>query len=744
MSLQVWLPLNGNLNNQGVGTATVSGTATYTTSRSKVVPNSLNTSNQITINVPSIADKNICTFAFWAYVESASVTANWTLVARMNDKGTNSGSHMRFEVCPKTYGNGVYCFSNHNNANYGLTNGSITSPAGGYYDQWVHFCFTSDGKTFTRYMNGKKIGTCDYNGPAVFSGDFVLANNHLCLKQDVRIYDHCLSTKEVHELSKGLCLHYKLSRSCTNLVRYNSSVTIADGGTVSLVSGEYPCAYSFKATGGRKRFYIQTTNVWKAGVTYTYSFFAKADSSVNVQLSRSLVDFGGLHSLSTNWVRYSGVIKSTATVDGGTLSITTDNTSSTVTIALIKLEEGEHVTPWVPNIGDDLYSQLGYNEIDKTLLAKSLYQGATFNGSDTSRSGLTKTLNPDGSYKYKFSYTGTGSNNWYSIDFSPFTFTAGQTYHYVCKVRCNSGNIGWYMRAARCYNDYAASSVNTTAVGKGWVEYHLSTVVPSTLSGTASTTPSPRLEFFTGSMSTSGTVYTLDVDIKDCRIYTNADYINQKGIEYDCSGFGNHGLVAGDIKGNGDTPRFTGSSVFNGTDTFILAPLGAAHPTDAITVSAWIYHNSDTDKRVVTCNEGGGWNFEGNPIQVPIYINGGYRICVGTKKWSDIGLNSWHHIAFTYDGNTIKFYIDGVENAYYTYSSTKYPITYANNRTVIGAEASGTGSSSTASGYYWDGKLSDIRIYATALSSEDILALYNTPTSIDSNGNMYCSEFVEA
>ena len=734
MSLQVWLPLNGNLNNQGLS-GTVTGSSVVYVS-GKVTEKAKSTGN---VTIPSsviteITKNYTVTMCYW--FRTTGTTGSVEYLGGVSDRDfMNSFQY-------STYKDFHLSMKLHNSS---TTYDCAFIESNFFSDtNWHHVLITNNKGTINLYKDGNLIRTYS-NGTwdRTTFGDFALKNSSLCNINDFRIYDHCLSDKEIHELSKGLCLHYKLSRSCTNLVRYDSSVTIADGGTVSLVSGEYPYGYSFKATGGSKRFYIQTTNVWKAGVTYTYSFFAKADSSVNVQLSRSLVDFGGLHSLSTNWVRYSGVIKSTATVDGGTLSITTDNTSSTVTIALVKLEEGPIATSWGPNIGDDLYSQLGYNEIDKTLLAKSLYQGATFNGSDTSRYGPTKTLNPDGSYKYKFSYTGTGSNNWYYIDFSPFTFTAGQTYHYVCKVRCNSGNIGWYMRAARCQNDYTTSSVNTTAVGKGWVEYHLSIVVPSTLSGTASTTPSPRLEFYTGSMSTSGTVYTLDVDIKDCRIYTNADYINQKGIEYDCSGFGNHGLVAGDIKGNGDTPRFTGSSVFNGTDTFILAPLGAAHPTDAITVSAWIYHNSDTDKRVVTCTEGGGWNFEGNPIKVSMYINGGYRTCVGTKKWSDIGLNSWHHIAFTYDGNTIRFYIDGVENAYYTYSSTKYPITYANNRTVIGAEASGTGSSSTASGYYWDGKLSDIRIYATALSPEDILALYNTSTSIDSNGNMYCSEFVE-
>lgn len=731
MSLQVWLPLNGNLNNQGLS-GTVTGSSVVYVS-GKVTEKAKSTGN---VTIPSsviteITKNYTVTMCYW--FRTTGTTGSVEYLGGVSDRDfMNSFQY-------STYKDFHLSMKLHNSS---TTYDCAFIESNFFSDtNWHHVLITNNKGTINLYKDGNLIRTYS-NGTwdRTTFGDFALKNSSLCNINDFRIYDHCLSDKEIHELAKGLCLHYKLSRSGENLINVNSYF------------GTSTPKWTFGDTAYGK--YICSANSFlKNSTQYTLSARVKVSGNRNVAMYCYESNWTGGYFFNTGWVTPKDwtIITVTFTTKADQLSKNntiafysqTDKTDGEVYIEYVKLEEGPIVTPWVPNIGNDLYSQLGYNEIDKTLLAKSLYQGTTFNGSDTSRYGPTKTLNPDGSYKYKFSYTGTGSNNWYYIDFSPFTFTAGQTYHYVCKVRCNSGNIGWYMRAARCHNDYAASSVNTTAVGKGWVEYHLSIVVPSTLSGTASTTPSPRLEFYTGTMSTSGTVYTLDVDIKDCRIYTNADYINQKGIEYDCSGFGNHGLVAGDIKGNGDTPRFTGSSVFNGTDTFILAPLGAAHPTDAITVSAWIYHNSDTDKRVVTCTEGGGWNFEGNPIKVPMYINGGYRTCVGTKKWSDIGLNSWHHIAFTYDGNTIRFYIDGVENAYYTYSSTKYPITYANNRTVIGAEASGTGSSSTASGYYWDGKLSDIRIYATALSPEDILALYNTPTSIDSNGNMYCSEFVE-
>ena len=210
LALQVWMPMNGNTNNQGIGDITISGSPSYT-ENGKLGTKYLSSSSNIYIDVPAITSTKTCTFAFWAYVINESITSNWTKVATIHDQGTNSGSNMRIEVCPKNFQNGIYCFSNHNNTSYGLTSGSIVSPTGGYYDEWVHFCFVSDGTIFSRYMNGELIGTCPYDGKATFSGRFGLLNNNICYKQDIRIYDNALSPREIKELAKGLICHYPLN-----------------------------------------------------------------------------------------------------------------------------------------------------------------------------------------------------------------------------------------------------------------------------------------------------------------------------------------------------------------------------------------------------------------------------------------------------------------------------------------------------------------------------------------------------
>lgn len=96
----------------------------------------------------------------------------------------------------------------------------------------------------------------------------------------------------------------------------------------------------------------------------------------------------------------------------------------------------------------------------------------------------------------------------------------------------------------------------------------------------------------------------------------------------------------------------------------------------------------------------------------------------------------------TYDGYITKIYIDGVLRGSSSTKSEKTPIFYnASNGIFIGAEAGG--SATTAGGQYFNGKISDLRIYATALSASDIADMYNVPASVTKNGKLLAYDFHE-
>jgi hypothetical protein len=94
----------------------------------------------------------------------------------------------------------------------------------------------------------------------------------------------------------------------------------------------------------------------------------------------------------------------------------------------------------------------------------------------------------------------------------------------------------------------------------------------------------------------------------------------------------------------------------------------------------------------------------------------------------------------TMDSSNVKFYIDGEEKGSIATGSTN-GIGYANNYIFIGGEAAGNSTSPTNSNFV--GKISDVRIYATALSDDDIKELYETSVSIDNKSNIYSRQFEE-
>lgn len=268
MSLQVWLPLNGNVNNQGLSDVTVNGGKIFTAT-GKLSSTAYNDTQVINIPIASLSGSRTWSFCFWGYVVSSAITTNWTKIASIID----GNSDLRIEVCPQgNYSNDIYCYSIHNNGGYVITSGAMASPNGSqYYNNWTHFCITSDGTTITKYLNGVFIGTIPYDGDGVITGTFTLNNSDKIYKQDVRIYDHCLSPKEVAEIAKGLCLHYPLN-NIYNCQSNKYSSPYCDG-YMSYIGGFTRTALTDERGYNYKMTYTGTgNNSWKSLRVPTYSF----------------------------------------------------------------------------------------------------------------------------------------------------------------------------------------------------------------------------------------------------------------------------------------------------------------------------------------------------------------------------------------------------------------------------------------------------------------------------------------
>ena len=215
MSLQVWLPLNGNLNNQGVGDViSTSGTPSYKSG--KIGANALDLKTRIYFTCSELANLKTFSVCFWAMAESSNtLTSNWQDLLGFQDTPDGGGSNgtFRFETA---YGNSSLGIHWHDNATNALVNGSHNHIT--VKDQWVHCCVVFDyeaGKIYS-YDNGILTQTHNHAGGSFnATGAFYLGetNNIEGRINDVRFYSHALSAKEVEEISEGLILHYKLDNN---------------------------------------------------------------------------------------------------------------------------------------------------------------------------------------------------------------------------------------------------------------------------------------------------------------------------------------------------------------------------------------------------------------------------------------------------------------------------------------------------------------------------------------------------
>ena len=460
----------------------------------------------------------------------------------------------------------------------------------------------------------------------------------------------------------------------------------------------------------------------------------------------------------------------TLTVSGTTVKVYRDGvlTTTTTTATLPTYSDGNglgigcfhyssNIYPFYGSINDfriydHCLSPFEVKEISKALVCHyklssqfetgqtNKYSGSVAEGYLSGSFTRTKLADERG-YNYKLSYTGNGSNNWASMRAGNFSFTAGKKYYYSCKVRCHSRNFNMQLRASRSDNDWVTSMVNVLNPDGQWHEYVVSQTINATYDRAGSTvTCNPTLEFYTESLITSGTVYSADFDIKDIQVIESDCYVpfidnTMVTSVTDCSGYGNNGTRSGTIMLNDNSPRYNGSYKFDVKSHYKI-PNPLVSPNE-FSCSFWIKPVSCGGYAIISANYG--------------YPNTGFWLAVNCENcglWFHNGsyakstkglltLNTWYHACFVFKTGVVTWYQNG-EPAGSTDLSSRSTTLGISSYISIGNSYTG----STWNTNY-SGNISDFRIYATALSAEDVKILYHTVASVDKSGVMAAYEFVE-
>ena len=391
MSLQVWLPLNGSLENLGLADTSQISTTNLSFSDNGKIGKCL-TGYTGYFNIPSMTGKKQLSVAYWIRINTATST-QWLDAFRWysTDGSTTYGSRNEF-------------YNNSTRTGVWYKGGSL-GDAGLTYTvgTWRHHAFTIDYETGEGkfYIDGvlkytvSTVDTTHYlTGTNFMIGENGLDTSH----NDLRIYDHVLSQKEVKELSKGLVAHYPLNdfvgnpnlvtgvidgfhigRNVSQAQRSNKAWGALSGGNGTITVaydetapvGSYVYKIEGNTSGNKDIAQYDSVNPFSLDTSkqYTMSAYYRGhgtcllrmwDSTNDRQLNGQLLAFDTLGA----WKRLSYTFYGPEAANGTNavgflFGITGIGETD---ICGMKVEESSAATPWIPNTQDDLYSAMGLDE----------------------------------------------------------------------------------------------------------------------------------------------------------------------------------------------------------------------------------------------------------------------------------------------------------------------------------------------------------------------------------------------
>lgn len=409
MALQVWLPLNGTLENQGFDEDIA------VTNNGATVDNGIY-GKCYSFNGTSLSINNM----FYNNVSEFSVCA-W--VKLLDGYSLNNGCHLisienYLRICISKDGHAISFISP--NTISGSTLNSTTLKT----NKWYHFAVTFYNGTASFYINGQLDSQIDVGATTLINtsidyaktfniGSYGVEKSVACIN-DYRIYDNALSSREIKEISKGLVCHYPMGDVIVNPnLLYNSSMVGEELVCDSITNMNSITSRAYESEG----FHIVTPNTGNQnnGCAFHFNDFTKLGISPNDTIIFSLdvkgssvgqLPYINIHfkGNGTNWWG-TGIVQSDASYFEPTdefqrvsiiFTLPSEesftykdmwlaihgNFQSDLIIKNLKLEKGTKVTPWIPAYEyedeNKIYdvSGYGYNGTPE-LSSKALYDEST-------------------------------------------------------------------------------------------------------------------------------------------------------------------------------------------------------------------------------------------------------------------------------------------------------------------------------------------------------------------------------
>lgn len=387
MSLQVWLPLNGNLNNQGLSEVTVTNSGATVDSNGKIGSCYSFDGNDDFISLTSSSLYSTIkggslpfSIAMWVY------RADTTRAILFGDYQLAGGIYFNLELSTSSkvrfYWNG--------GPDLVFDNAVVAT------SKWSHIAVTYDGSTIKCYIDGAfaQSSTVTLVTRDKTSGSYYLGRDARTgttafngKMNDFRLYDHCLSAKEVKEISKGLSLHYKLSdpyiEPTTNLYSgwssncYNGATSKYSYGTTTDMYydtidstikvrmgtdnlGAWPFVFFNNITPPSNGEYRTLSFDYYPTIKDKINFYSYNTSGGITWVANGIKGTGGDIPVNINsWNHISVTIKNTGSSDYGFgymkigLEAHTSDTSNYWLFKNIQIENKDHSTPFVVGSRDE-------------------------------------------------------------------------------------------------------------------------------------------------------------------------------------------------------------------------------------------------------------------------------------------------------------------------------------------------------------------------------------------------------